>query len=251
VSFTSAITASVSGGASVKEAVVAPEAAGGGSSGKAGGQQVAPSHPRQVAAAATGGGQYPGVTTHLAGSRSGFAVGTVLYRARYREGSEHKSLGVFDCAADAARAQDAARRTHGGDPRRLIFPTAAERSAHGLALPTPAPAQALGAAAAGAADAAGTSNATGTALVGRSFSKKFGRKQFAGKVTSWDAAEELYHVVYSDGDEEVRGTLNRPLPTRTHCCSCWMFCIITTRTWTRKSSSRCFRSWRLLKAGSR
>ena len=42
----------------------------------------------------------------------------------------------------------------------------------------------------------------GAALVGLSFSKKFGRKQFAGKVTSWDAAEELYHVEYSDGDEE-------------------------------------------------
>jgi hypothetical protein len=43
---------------------------------------------------------------------------------------------------------------------------------------------------------------TGAALVGRSFSKKFGRKQFTGKVTSYDAAEELYHVEYSDGDEE-------------------------------------------------
>jgi hypothetical protein len=53
---------------------------------------------------------------------------------------------------------------------------------------------------AAASCAAATAELAGQELVGTTLQKHFGRKLFTGEVESFD--DELYHVVYEDGDAE-------------------------------------------------
>jgi hypothetical protein len=52
---------------------------------------------------------------------------------------------------------------------------------------------------------------TARALVGGGVLKQFGKQQFKGTVTAFDAEYELFHVLYEDGDEE---DLDRPEVTK-------------------------------------
>ncbi|KAJ7543201.1 hypothetical protein O6H91_09G029500 [Diphasiastrum complanatum] len=46
------------------------------------------------------------------------------------------------------------------------------------------------------------SRGAGEGLKGRKMKKKFGRKNYMGEVTAYDAENRWYHIDYEDGDEE-------------------------------------------------